>query len=194
MKGNKVVLKVSETTYFVVDENDITEGFLHDTYTDYGRKLYTEEASDYTVGINEFDEVLVEYLTNKYDILNQGSFYVNEMGLFDYDMEIDKSLLAEINRDIIDYIKRESVYTRATYINYFNGHNYQSLIIKSDYTAFDEELPIVEGELKDAILNGYEEADYVKDNQTYVFHETDRFAYTTPKYGGKPYYYECEEK
>lgn len=150
--------------YLVAAKSEVIDGYLHDTYNDYGVALDEYESSDYCLANTEsnmdseiscaimqsedfrpyLNKVMVKENDELFNPQNDEDFQqwfdsavkVNSDGTVEVNGEENEVLSAYAEK----YNEDHAVYTGATYINYWDGHNHQTLVISADsldYDAFD---------------------------------------------------------
>ena len=150
--------------FLVCGEDEITEGYLHDTYNRYGIALDEYEAGDYCLANSEsvmasdiecailssknFRPMLVAAMVEEDgDLFGDGSNEEDFKQWFDQAISIDTEGNVEINGEenaeltafAKKYNEENTIYTEAKYINYWDGSNFQTLLLDADgyETAFE---------------------------------------------------------
>lgn len=146
--------------YICIESDLVRNGFLHDTYNRYGQALDSNEASDYSLGNTDStmaSDVQIAISTTFKDFLRK---FAEED---DVDVENDREYLnwidsaihvdsdgtvelnGEENEDMTAFARKydeaNRIYTTATYVNYWDGSNWQTLLCSADsldFEAFEE--------------------------------------------------------
>lgn len=155
-----------EEDYLIVPTKEITDGYLHNTYNGYGQQISTYDAGDYTFGNGWFDVDLFktlesecgDYIKQTYGVDDEDFkdwVYKNIIQTTDGDsVELDNGKDEFLSDVVKQFVEENQNYTKATYINYWDGHNYQSIII--DTEGYESEYEFANDEEEDAILAAYD--------------------------------------
>lgn len=165
---NLVILKnlhnyddYEDVDFVIANKSEIVDGYLHDTYNNYGVALDEYEASDFCLANTEcnmdseislaimqsedFRPFLNKVMTDEngelFDPKNDGDFQqwfdsaitVNSDGTVEVNNEENEVLSAFAQK----YNEDHAGYTEAKYVNYWDGHNCQTLLISADSLDFD---------------------------------------------------------
>lgn len=153
-----------DVDFVIATKKEVVDGYLHDTYNNYGVALDEYEASDFCLANTECnmgDEIALAimqsedfrpFLTKKmveengelFDPKNDSDF----QQWFDSAVSVSSDGTVEINDEENEvltafaqkYDEEHAVYTEAKYVNYWDGSNHQTLLISAgslDFDAFD---------------------------------------------------------
>lgn len=191
-KDVTIVRNLYDGGFYAIPSNEIVDGYLHDTYNDYGVVLDAYEAGDYTLGNPNFDAEMESHLRERFEELSEAVFYFGVDGIFDYDVELTKSQVHEINKEIKSYIEEHEMLIKAKYFNYWNGSNWQTVLIEAENT--DTAYEIVEAELADEIYADFENAIEERDTNGVTYYEGKKYVHSTSRWQSNPFYFESEKK
>lgn len=165
---NLVILKnlhnyddYQDVDFIVATKNEVVNGFLHDTYNNYGVALDEYEASDFCLANTECNmdsdiklaimqsEDFRPFL-NKVMIAEKGELFDPASDedfekWFDSAIKVNSDGTVEVNsvKNVVlsayaeKYNEVHAVYTEAKYVNYWDGSNHQTLLISADSLDFD---------------------------------------------------------
>lgn len=138
-----VLRDIEEGGYGIVSSKDIVrDGYMHDTFNEYGMLLDEEDSGDYAFGNGAFDSDLKTHLEEKFSFLSNSWFSFDGNGIHEFESEEDefRELTAEeesvINKEISAWADKHMSYRKASYFNYFDGSNMQSVIIESEGESY----------------------------------------------------------
>lgn len=129
---NIKILKNLETgIYYVTKESNIEDGFLHDCYSRYGIPVSNEEACDYCLANTECDmkQDIERELRENFDISDDVEIEID----YDGTVKVDDEENEEYSEFAKKYNEENLHYTEARYFNYWDGRNWQSIIIWEEF-------------------------------------------------------------
>lgn len=188
-----ILMDTRDGSYCAIPSDGITNGYLHDTYDNYGQQTGEYNAGDYTFGEENFDRELENFLRNSFEILADAVFYFNRNGIYDHEIDLTDEQVAEINDAITRFAEENETYTEATYFNYWDGSNYRSIILDSQldfYPLFE----IVDDEFADEIYADFENAVEIEDFNGIIRYEGKEFYHRVSRWQDNPFLFESEER
>lgn len=193
-EGKALLHEIDTDMYYCVKEKDVVvDGYLHDTYTEYGIMLDEAEAEDYYFGNYLFENELCCHLQEKFEKLQNATFYVRAFEIFDYELEDDEELSEEeqdeISKEIEKWTEDNKSYTKATYYTYWDGSNWKSIIIDGDWWEIVEDK-----DLFNQIFDDFEEAEEKEERNGIRYFEGKEYTHRISRWQSNPFYFESEEK
>jgi hypothetical protein len=159
----KALRNLVDDSVLIINDSDITEGYMHDTYGNYGAPCSSYDAGDWCFEQSDFQSEAKKYAESKIGEIDWYKFDVDVIGDKKVDIipESDKS--AELSKKIEDLMNEwaEENYrpAEATYITYWDGHNFQSIVLESEgYSS--ETWELLEGEEEKKYLDIYNRANF----------------------------------
>lgn len=136
---------------FICRRNEFKYEELHDCYDRYGQEIGAEGAEDYSVENYYCSDLRAKFLED----------FRNEINCEDIE-NVDDLLDCE-REDVLKWVENwreenESA-TMAKVLNYFNGHNWQSIIINCDIDEACNYEEVAE-EVAEEVLTAYENAEF----------------------------------
>lgn len=174
MKNLKVYKEIYENEQiFIVNDEDIEKGCLHNTYNQYGQKVGHTYACDYSLHNNEGTWAFEEMRKEGVDKFGEGFFEIEidtaDLSVQNYDdlkeegIEVSEK---ELNEWIKEWEKKNANYTCVEHITWWNGNNYQSHVLEDE--EYGATLKRVDEDLEKSILAAYEEAEDWEDSRCRV--------------------------
>lgn len=161
------------TSWIIVDAEGVVEkGCLHDTYDNNGNQMFPDEC-DFTFGESTFNDEFIEYLKNVIDFKienecyfsiygSEGNLVIAYTGIEDDEEEWLEEHSEEINEIAEKYrAEHEKIYA-ASYYNYHDGSNWQTLLFSSDNGYESEDCTLLDANDATAldILNEFINGDH----------------------------------
>lgn len=149
---------------FIVNDEDIEMGYLHNTYDQYGQKIGHTYACDYSLhndegtwafeemrkeGVDKFGEAFSEIEIDTADLSVQNYADLEEIGI--------EASEEELNEWIRKWEEENANYTEVSHITWWNGNNFQSHILEDE--EYGATLKRVSEDLEKSILAAYGEAE-----------------------------------
>lgn len=130
----KAIKDLEEGTIFIVGDNDIEKGLARDTYSSYGQPVDSYEAGDWCFPQPDFRVKAKKEAENQLGKIDWDKFVVFDID--DTHVEVDayetddEKLAKKIQGIMNDWAKENFKEEEATYLNYWDGHNYQSIVFE----------------------------------------------------------------
>lgn len=152
----KAIRNTDSGDVLLVNKSQIIDGYLHDTYCNYGQKLTSYEAGDWGFEQEEFLNDAKEEAENKLgkENINWDNFEINPnddgneviIELYNDDSK-DYDMAKKTQKIMNDWAKENYIASEATYLTYWDGHNHRSILFSCDggndnmyeYELLDEE-------------------------------------------------------
>ena len=195
----KEIYTDEERIFIVRNEDIVRNGYLHDTYDQYGQELDEESAGDYSLK-NWYSSAISDMRLELEKMFNEDESNEKERYMFE-DLEINISDLTvedyegldipmseeDLNNWIKEWEKKNANYTTVDYITWWNGHNFQTHII--DAEEYGATLKRIDDKLAEEILSAYSEADDWEDYGTGCKCRVGEHLFKTTRF---PHFYEAE--
>lgn len=185
-----------DNEYCAIDNDSLViDGYLHDTFNDYGQKLSNYDAGDYTFGNCDcdFDKELEEAIRNEFGNLKNASFYFNRDGIFDCDIDLSDRQIFEINNFITKFADENEYFTTATYFNYWDGSNFKSIVIDCELFDYEQTFEIAD-DVTDEIYDDFSDAELIEERTGIRIYEGKKYKHTTSIWMNNPFIFESKEK
>ena len=148
----------------IVSDNDIIDGYLHDTYSEYGQKCSSYDAEDWCFENDDFMREAKKVASEKLGAIEWDDYNVEvESGtevfvesIVENDEKNDHS--KEIQKIMNDWATENYSATEATYITYWDGHNFKSIILEAENYPDWHEWELLEGEEEKKYIDLYNRA------------------------------------
>lgn len=145
----KAIQNLFNDAILLMNDSDIVNGYLHDTYSEYGQQLSSYDAGDWCFEDSEFMRDAQKEVEKELGKIDWDLFKIEMIG----DTEVEVSASNEEDIDIAekiqaimnDWAENNYAATEATYINYLSGHNNKSIVLSfgdcesEEYSLLDEE-------------------------------------------------------
>jgi hypothetical protein len=165
----RAIKNVSEDPFknglvLIVSDNDITTGYLHDIYGGYGQKFSSYDAGDWCFENGDFLNEAKEYASEKLGKIDWNDYNIEvESGtevFIEYIVENDEKNdhSKEIQKIMNDWATENYSATEATYITYWDGHNFKSIILEAENYPDWHEWELLEGEEEKKYIDLYNRA------------------------------------
>lgn len=187
----------SDGHLFAVPTKDIIVGPLADCYDDYGQQWGHEGAGDWCIGGDpQFMYTLEEHLRTKFGwkLEDDKIFYVSDDGkLFDTENMTDDEIKA-VEKEIADYCKENSKYYNGTYYTYWDGSNWKSILLDTEFGHIDCQYEIVDDEAEVIeIICDYKDAEFIEEVRGIQYYQGKLHKYSVSRWQGNPWSFEVEE-
>jgi len=151
---------------FIAERSNFENMLLHDCYNEFGCRISNEEAEDYCLENSYCTELRKKFIED----------YKKAGFVFDEENSID-DILESDNEQIVNFLaswkdKNES-YTEAYAYNYFDGHNWKSIILDCDIDEYAE----YEYEEGEDILKEFEGIEFLEHENGICKIETDNYIF-----------------
>lgn len=201
VKELKDIIIMSSTrsgVYYAIPTTLVVNGYFRDTYKHNGKHPEVWECRDYTFGNGLFEDELDEALRNKFDILLDADFTFDEYGIHDFigEEELSDELKKKINRYIKYFHTRKHHNVEATYVNYFNGTIWQSIILTVDGQPNMHPTHCQVSEyLSKKIFNDFQNAILIKETMDgATLYDGNEYRYRVSDSSGNPFYFVAAPK
>lgn len=169
---------------FIVERDEFERMYLCDCHDKFGFRISATDAGDYCLE-NCYCTELHEKFLNDFET---AGFEVEEDNCID---DILESADEKVQKFLEDWKEVNESYTEAIAYNFWNGHNWQSIILDSD---IDEAINYEEIESKEAeeILNAFEEVEFGQHERGLCSVKVDNFVFTHSLFAGNPFLADVE--
>lgn len=179
---------------FAIPTKDIITGPLADIYDQYGQKWGHEAAGDWCLGGDpNFYEKLCEHLQDKFEwtLEDDKVFYVSDDGkLFDTENFTDKEI-SDVEKEIKKYCEENSTYYEGTYYTFWNGSNWRSILLNTEFGNIDCDFEILTDEEEIiGIINDYHDSEFVEEKCGITFYQGKKHKYIISRWEHHPWYFE----
>ena len=158
----KAIQNLFNDAILLVNDSDIVNGYLHDTYSEYGQQYSSYDAGDWCFEDGEFlrqAQAEAEKILGKIDWDYFGIGTIGDTEIEISSDEEDSDVTKKIQKIMNDWAEKNYSATEATYINYWNGNNYKSIVLFfGDYVS--EEWVLLSDEEAKEYIDLFNEAEF----------------------------------
>lgn len=144
----KAIQNLLDDVVLLINDDDIINGYLHDTYSEYGQPFSAYDSGDWCFQQEDFLREAQKESEKKLGKIDWDCFEIETIG--DTEIEIssdeeDNDMAEKIQTIMNDWAEKNYAATEATYINYWDGHNYKSIVlsfgdcVSEEYSQLDDE-------------------------------------------------------
>ena len=159
----KAIRCIEDGVILLVDDNSIKEGYLHDTYGRYGQSVSSYEAGNLCFEQNDFLEAAKAEAVEKLGSINWHNYNIEVIGDTEIDViaedDDESEFAAKITKVMNTWAEDNYNATSATYINYWDGNNWQSIVITSG-EGDNEFYEILEDEEAEKFIDMYKSVEW----------------------------------
>lgn len=186
----------SDGCLFAIWTQDISfDKPLADMYDSYGQEWGHEVAGDWCLGGDPaFTDQLCEYIWSTFTFEDEDAqFYIGDDGqLFDTINMSDEEINA-VEKEIQRYCQENSTYYKGTYYTYWNGHNWQSILLDTEFGQIDCDYEIVDDSEADAIIADFINADFIGEKNGIAYYQGEKHKYSVSRWQSDPFAFEVED-
>jgi len=158
----KTIKNLLDDVVLLINDDDIINGYLHDTYSEYGQQLSSYDAGDWCFEDAEFMREAQAEAEKKLGNIDWDLFEIETIG--DTEIEIssdeeDSDMAEKIQAIMNSWAEKNYAATEATYINYWDGHNYKSIVL-SFGDCVSEEWELLSDEEAKEYVDLFDEAEF----------------------------------
>lgn len=179
---------------FIINDEDIEIGYLHNTYGQYGQKVGHTYACDYSLhndegtwaledmrkdGVEKFGEGFSEIEIDTSSLAVENYEELSELGI--------EASEEKLNEWVRKWEKENANYTEVSHVTWWNGHNFQSHVLEDE--EYGATLKRVSEDLEKSILAAYEEAEDWEDLGGESRCRVGEYTFKTTRY---PHFYVAE--
>ena len=156
-----------ETEYFALPKNALKQMPLSETYDDYGQVVGSDNAGDHLVVKSK---KAVKIINAKMKDLGENKRYKVGDVISDYD-DSDAFMVAKYlgSRNV------DLIYTMCKAYNYWDGHNWASIVVESDIDGYYEWELVEDSQLEKSLNHAVKSKKFVRNNAGITFYETSKY-------------------
>lgn len=182
---------------FAIPTKDIINGPLADIYDQYGQMWGHEGAGDWCLGGDpNFYEKLCEHLQDKMEwtLEDNKVFYVSDEGkLFDTENFTTEEIEAA-EKEIKKYCEENSTYYEGTYYTFWDGSNWQTILLNTEFGHIDCDYEIIDDEeATEEIINDYHNSEFIEEVCGIIYYQGKKHKYSVSRWQGNPWSFEVED-
>jgi len=174
--------------YYSINEETIEDELLiHDTYDSYGQKISSCDAEDYSVMNNQCDlynecinEIKERFLNNldadDIDINDDLSFSWSGWDLEGNNINLSDELKNDIEDFIKDFEEKNNNYSSCKGFNFWNGSNWQTVVLEREYDDFKNYEIVDDSELIEELNQAIEESEFYQNGSGYREYRSKKYS------------------
>ena len=153
----KLIYKEDENypDFFIINNKDITEKNLSDTYDNYGQQIGSYAAGDYTIAdCADCRNKFVKDAKNKFCVPDNAGFDVCDLSFY---VDGEKYEVKGLDKFLEKWKNENESFVKCKTIDFFNGNNMQSVVFWTDVDIEGIEYEEVDLQTSKKIIREYKE-------------------------------------
>jgi hypothetical protein len=159
----RAIKNLNDFSVILVNEKDIESGCLHDMYDSFGNPISSYDAGDWCFDQPDFMNEAKQEAEKQLGEIEWDDFDLEVIG--DKEVEItsndDEDKKAEEIQQIMNAWAEKNYYAvTGTYINYWDGHNWRSIVLSTEFGDGDGTWKLLEDEEEEKYIDLYNRAEF----------------------------------